>query len=217
MPFTHDEIHFLPIVLSAPRFATYLAEKNGDKSKALALYQWNLELFSAFIVPLQICEVSVRNCIVSAIEKTYGENWPWERSFEISLRDPQRSYSPRRNLTDLRHLPTTGKIVADLRFIFWEKMFTHGHDGAIWNAHFRTVFPHTDPDTSVQALRAEGYEALHKIRDLRNRIAHHEPIFRRDIHEEYGRIREVIRWSNPTAADWIDKIETVTLMASTKP
>ncbi|NGO66689.1 hypothetical protein G6N76_23785 [Rhizobium daejeonense] len=217
MPFTHDEIHNLPTVLSAPRFATYLAEKAGDKEAALELYQWNLELSSAFFVPLQICEVSVRNSIVSAIESTYGPNWPWERGFEISLRNPPTGYSPRRNLMGLRSLPTSGKIVAELSFVFWEKMLTHGHDGAIWNAHFRTVFPNTDSSRTVQALRGEGNDTLFKIRDLRNRIAHHEPIFRRNIQEEYERIRKIISWSNLTAAAWLDKIENVTSMIARKP
>lgn len=217
MPFTHDEIHHLPTVLSAPRFATYLAEKNGDKEAALALYHWNLQLSSAFFVPLQICEVSVRNSIVTAIEGTYGANWPWERGFEISLRNPPRSYSPRRDLVGLRHLPTSGKIVAELKFVFWEKMFTHGHDSAIWNAHFRTAFPNADPNGTIQALRREGNNALFKIRDLRNRIAHHEPIFRRNIQEEYDRIKKVISWSNATAAHWVDKVQEVVRLVGEKP
>lgn len=217
MSFTHDEIQHLPAVLSPPRFATYLAEKNGDKAAALALYQWNLELSSAFIIPLQICEVSVRNSIVTAIEHTYGANWPWEKGFEISLRTSKFGYSPRKNLKSLQKLPTSGKIVAELKFVFWEKMLTAGHDQAIWNRHIQAVFPNTDANKTVQELRAEGHNDLNKIRDLRNRIAHHEPIFRRDIQEEYDRIRKIIFWSNITAADWVDKIEIVTDMISSRP
>lgn len=217
MAFTQDEIQSLPEVLSAPRFATYLAEKGGDKEQALELYRWNLELSAAFLVPLQICEVSVRNSITRAIELTYGANWPWERGFEVGLRNPPRSYSPRRNLVDLRHLPTAGKIVAELNFVFWEKMLTYSHDAAIWNPHFRTVFPNTAPHKTIQFLRGEGNNALFKIRDLRNRIAHHEPIFKRDIQAEYDRIKHVIAWTNATAAAWIDKVEAITPMIATKP
>lgn len=217
LPFTPDEIHSLPSILSAPRFATYLIEKNGDKLEALRLYQWNLEISSAFFVPLQICEVSIRNSIVAAIEATYGANWPWERSFEISLRNPRYGYSPRRDLKKLHRRPTSGKVVADLKFVFWEKMFTSGHDSAIWNQHFRTVFPNTDAAKTVQVLRSEGFDALDKIRDLRNRIAHHEPIFNRNMQDEYDRIRNVIAWRDNTAADWVDKIQTVTAKIPLKP
>ncbi len=209
VPFTHDEIHNLPSVLSAPRFATYLAAKGGDKAAALELYLWNLELSAALLVPLQICEVGVRNSIVSAIERVYGPNWPWERGFEISLRNPTRAYSPRQDLISLRRLPTSGKIVAELKFAFWEKMLTLSHDAAIWNPYFRLAFPNTNPRKTVQELRAEGYNSLSKIRDLRNRIAHHEPIFNRPIRQEYDRILTIISWSNPVAATWVDKIQNV--------
>lgn len=215
--FTHQEIHCLPNVLSSPRFATYLAAKHGDKEKALALYQWNLEISSAFIVPLQIGEVSVRNSIVKAIEMAYGANWPWEKSFEISLRNPMTGYSPRQNIVGLRRLPTTGKIVAELKFVFWQKMFTHGHDAVIWNPYFKAVFPHAEASKTVQVLRAEGYGNLDKIRELRNRIAHHEPIFRCNIQEEYDRIRKMISWVDPVASAWTDKIEKVTAMIAMKP
>ena len=80
-----------------------------------------------------------------------------------------------------------------------------------------TVFPNADPTRTVQQLRAEGFDRLQKIRDLRNRIAHHEPIFRRNVQAEYDRIRSVIAWTNQTAANWLDKIEKVTAMIGVKP
>ncbi|MFP1132396.1 hypothetical protein [Asticcacaulis sp. W401b] len=217
MPFTPPEIQSLPSVLSAPRFATYLAAKGGDKRHALELYQWNLELSAAFFVPLQICEVSVRNAILKAIETVYGANWPWERGFEITLRDPKKAYSPRRDLQNLRHLPTSGKIVAELKFAFWEKMLTNGHDADLWNTYLFASFPHADQTSTVQSIRAQGHNSLFKIRELRNRIAHHEPIFSRNIQQEYDRIREIIAWTDPVAAGWVDKIQRVTGMIPTKP
>lgn len=217
MPFTHDEIHALPNIFSAPRFATYLAEKNGHKVEALELYKWNLEVSCAFLVPLQICEVSVRNAISEGIELTYGANWPFEQSFEISLPNPHRAYSPRANLLQHRNEPTAGKVVAELKFVFWERMFTRRHDSTIWNPYLRAVFPNANAGKSVQELRAEAYHALFAIRDLRNRIAHHEPIFRRNLQEEYDRIKKVIGWRSAVAADWLDKFETVTPHIANKP
>lgn len=210
MPFTHDELHALPDIFSAPRFATYLAAKNGHRVEALELYQWNLDVSCAFFAPLQVCEVSIRNAIAEAIELTYGPNWPYEQSFEIALPNPPRSYSPRANLLQHRNEPTTGKVIAELKFVFWERMFTRRHDSTIWNHHLRTVLPHVDPNKTVQELRKDAYDTLNAIRDLRNRIAHHEPIFRRNIQEEYDRIRAVVGWRSDVAANWLDKVETVT-------
>lgn len=214
--FTQDEIQALPRVLSAPRFATYLDEKNGDSDKALTLYQWNLELSSAFIVTLHICEVSVRNSIVRAIEATYGPKWPWEKSFQISLKDSGKKYRPRQDILKLEGFPTSGKIVAELKFIFWQTMLARGHDAAIWNSYFRYAFPYAPRGKTIQTLRAEGYDNLNSIRLLRNRIAHHEPIFRRNIQQEYNRIRDMISWTDPIAAAWLDKIEKITYLLSVK-
>lgn len=219
MKFTHDEVHSLPIILSAPRFATYLREKDGNKIAALQLYQWNLEVSAAFFVPLQIAEISVRNAIAEAIEYAYGANWPLEKSFQISLSDSQSPhYSPR---TDLKRCQsannTTGKIIAELKFVFWERMLTRRHDDAIWNKHFNTVFPNTDKAIKIYELRRNCFTALEKIRKLRNRIAHHEPIFSRNIQEEYDTIRDVIKWRDNATAAWVDKIETVTAKIILKP
>lgn len=38
---------------------------------------WSFQLSFVFIIPLEICEVSVPNAIVTAIQHTYGANWPW--------------------------------------------------------------------------------------------------------------------------------------------
>lgn len=217
LPFTAPEIHSLPDIISAPRFTTYLNAKNGNRADALRLYQWNLEVSSAFIVPLQICEVSVRNSISDAITATHGANWPFEQGFHIRLSNPNKHYNPRRNVQNLRGERTTGKVIAELKFAFWQYMFTSRHDGTIWNPHFRTVFPYADQNKSVQELRRNAFETLKEIRDLRNRIAHHEPIFGRNIQEEYDRIRDVVSWRSDVAAAWVDKIETLTDKIARKP
>jgi len=74
LPFSPAEIRDLPVVISAPRFATYLQAMGNDREKALALYEWNLDVSSALIIPLQVCEVAVRNGIAEAIEHVHGAN-----------------------------------------------------------------------------------------------------------------------------------------------
>ncbi|KAA0972724.1 hypothetical protein FPY71_04495 [Aureimonas fodinaquatilis] len=210
MPFTPREIEVLPLVISAPRFSTYLRARGGDIEEALRLYRWNLEVSSALLVALQLCEVSVRNSIATAIENTYGPSWPWNRGFQISLKTSRHGYSPRCNLIDLaKRAPATSKIVAELKFIFWEQMFTARHDQAIWNRQLKIVFPNCDCTNTVQQLRTYGLKELNKIRVLRNRIAHHEPILENNIQQEYERIRLMIAWTNDTTAEWLDKIERV--------
>lgn len=49
--------------ISQPRLEPYLTEANGDRERALALYQWNTQLAAAFQEVLANVEVLVRNAI----------------------------------------------------------------------------------------------------------------------------------------------------------
>ena len=213
MPFDHRDLDELPAVLSAPRFATYLRAAGNDRAKALELYEWNLRISSAFLVPLQICEVATRNGVAEALAKVHGENWPWSNGFRRSLPRPKRSahYDPARDLeATAAHRPTTGKVVADLKFAFWERLFTVGQDARLWEPHFRESFPAAPPDRTITELRILAYADVQSIRKFRNRIAHHEPIFSRALIADYRRIIDIIRWRSPTVAAWVERIQTVT-------
>lgn len=58
---------------------------------------------------------------------------------------------------------------------------------------------------------------MQTIRHFRNRIAHHEPIFARNLTADYTLIHDVIRWRSPVAADWMTKVERVTALIAAKP
>ena len=220
MPFSPAELQDLPGVISAPRFATYLQAMGNNRKNALELYEWNLDVSSAFIVPLQVCEVAVRNGIAEAIEAVHGANWPRANGFIRSLPRPKKKfhYNPAYDLQICdRNLPTTGKIIAELKFAFWENIFTVGQDGRIWNAHFRTFFPGAPVTQTIPNCRAQAYNDLQHIRKLRNRIAHHEPIFTRNLADDYQRIHDMIAWRSPTAAAWMDGKQTVMTLIAQKP
>jgi hypothetical protein len=220
MAFTPAELRELPLVISAPRFATYLQAMGNDRERALALYEWNLILSSAFIVPLQVCEVAVRNGVAEAVEKVHGANWPWSNGFLRSLPRPKRAfdYHPDHDLRSVAaRQPTTGKVIAELKFAFWEQIFTAGQDGRMWLAHFRASFPGAPLATPIPVARSTARDHLGAIRKLRNRIAHHEPIFTRNVADDYSRIHEMFGWRSQTAAAWMDRTQGVTALIPLKP
>lgn len=218
MTFSHNQLLNIPKTLSDPRFATYLRHCNNDKALALQLYQWNLELSSAFIIPLHLLEISIRNAVVEGLESVHTHNWAWNQGFIRSLPNPSRGYSPQRNLREVaRTHPTAGKVVADLKFVFWEKMFTARHDARLWNHHINNAFPHAPNSMTISQLRAQLYDDIFIIRKLRNRIAHHEPIFSRDLQEDYNKIYELISWRDTDTANWMCEIQSVTGLILEKP
>ncbi len=220
MSFSKDELRELPGVISAPRFATYLRAAGNDLAKALVLYQWNLDISASLIIPLHICEVAIRNGMAEAIAMVHGENWPWSEGFLISLPVSKRArdYNPAKNLRSIagQHR-TAGKVIAELTFAFWECLFTKGQDDRLWKPYFHECFPGAPDELPISELRQTAHENLIKIRRLRNRIAHHEPIFSRNIAAEYERICEMIGWRSQVAAAWACRVQTTTALIAAKP
>ncbi len=218
MSYTREQLNNIPHILSEPRFATYLQHCGNDRTCALRLYQWNLEISSAFLLPLHLLEISLRNAVAESIENVYTQNWPWDQRFILSLPDRGR-FSPRSNLQQVARMqnPTVGKVVAELKFVFWEKMFTARHDVRIWNHHIKTAFPNSPQNMSVREIREKAFDDIFCIRGLRNRIAHHEPIFSRNLQEDYKEIHELIEWRDQTTSDWMDNIQNVTNLIGQKP
>ena len=131
-------------VLSVPRLSTYLAAYSGDSDTAVQLYLWNAAAASSLMLPMHFAEVSTRNVVSDALESVYGTRWPWNHSFEFSLPSPQRGFNPRSELVSVRSRETTtGKVVAELKFVFWQKMFTQRFDARLWDGHILSLFPST--------------------------------------------------------------------------
>ncbi len=217
--FSPAELAAIPALLSAPRFQTYLAESGSDTSKALSLYHWNAQISAAFLIPLHVFEVAIRNAVSAAAERAYGANWPWHTSFVTSLPSPAApNFNPRLALTktSARH-PTTGKVIADMNFAFWVSMFTARHEGRLWTPSLRSEFPMLPTTVSVKMGRAEIHRIADQVRELRNRIAHHEPIFRRDLTADYAAMELVTSYRCSLTAAWLRRSHTVASLLLMRP
>jgi hypothetical protein len=223
--FTDLEQVAIPIVLSTPRFRTFLAARNNNVLKALQLYHWNAQISSAFLYPLHVFEICIRNAVANAAESSYQTpNWPWSRAFEISLPTTHspRYFSPRRELISTRDWQsrpqqTTGKVIAELKFAFWVSMYTGRHDGRLWNPYLRREYPNIPPGLSVAAGRDKIHVTAGKVKDLRNRIAHHEPIFSRNLNAEYEGIAEIVGYRCQHTLAWMKRTQDVTWLLGLLP
>jgi len=122
-----DEVE-IRATLSAPRSGTYIAAAGGDTAKAVDLYGWNARVSAALMLPAHFAEISTRNAAAAVLERLYGPQWPWNPTFAASLPNTGR-YNPRRDLLNTRGSnPTTGKVIAELKFVFWQKLSTSRND-----------------------------------------------------------------------------------------
>lgn len=216
-----SEIEDMRNVLSAPRLATYedalkrVSPSGFSTTDVLDFYLWNAEVSGALFVTMQLCEVVIRNAASQAIVSIYGEDWPWNQTFVGSLANNEKDILKKGSRDFAPSM--TGKVVAAMTLIFWEKMFTARHDERIWNQNLKTVFPNLDPNLSVAKARERIYSSMKDVRALRNRIAHHEPIFNCDINGNYQKIQWLIGIRCKKTASWMEEKQHVSSLLQSCP
>jgi hypothetical protein len=214
-------INAIKTAISPARIATYetaIGTANVDELAALHLYAWNAQVSGALLTPLHLCEVVIRNAVAAALESVYGTQWPWATVFERSLPDPRIGYSPRRDLMNARRsTQATGKVIPELKFVFWQKMFTQRYDERLWIPYLTSVLPNMDVAKTITERRTMIYQYLDQIRYLRNRIAHHEPIFNRALADDYHKIIELVRFRCEITAFWLSDNQTALETIAKKP
>lgn len=213
--------------ISPNRMGTYEQIKGISKpglvrplalEKALELYAWNAEISACFMHPLHVCEVVVRNGVSNVLETVYGPQWPWSSSFEQSLPNPKSGYSMKKDLRSARAKhSTTGKVIPELKFAFWQKLFTSRHDKRLWDNHLLSEFPNFPAGMQVSDCRKLIFDSLDRARALRNRIAHHEPIFARDLFLDFDTVQTLIDRRCSTTSSWMVAHQQVSRLLVSSP
>lgn len=232
--------------ISENRLATYRERlKLRTDGDCLGLYIWNKKLCGVFLPVLQLLEVSLRNAIhlgylehrkdvllaegkaeeeiAGAIDRAwfktffdlhkteYAESWRQIEQAEITLQKMNRP-----NDID--------QIIAKLSYGFWSHLCSEAHDDA--NPDSLQLWPAIQDHVFLGARKSTGFVTMKEIRDLlvqinhiRNRIAHHEPIwhssqlydlegFVNKVINDFKKCLKVIGWINPS------NLKTLTIMQS---
>ncbi|OOR90853.1 hypothetical protein B0181_04485 [Moraxella caviae] len=203
--------------LSAARFSTY-AKAATDDNHALSLYQWNIEISKAIFGVLGCCEIALRNTISAALQAQYGSQWAWHTGFERSLPSPKHGYKPREALIEARkNTNDINNVIAKLNFAFWQHMLTARHDDRIWSAQFYAVFCGINTPANLAKDRSDLFKNTEHLRRLRNRIAHHEPIFNQNLAHSHQVAINTLQACSPALADWVQNWQNITFLLNGKP
>lgn len=204
-------------LVSKARWSTNLhAAAMADTCPTL-LYLWNMRLCGALLMPLHLVEILVRNAAAEALGAQHGPTWPHSDAFRRRLPQVHSGYCAGTELEKaVRRSARVDDVVAGLSFAFWHQLFTRRFDQSLWMTGFSRVFPHALPLPS-HALRAAAYADLSRLRQLRNRIAHHEPIFHRDIRADLAAATRIIHSRSPSTLDWLLHHEGATSLLATSP
>jgi hypothetical protein len=213
--FNKTDIAGLTATISPERFNTYLIAAGHEPARALRLYMWNAQVGEAFHVPIQAVEVSLRNRANAALVAAFGPDWWQAQPFlDIANADRRDDLEVVRRRIKNRKLPlVTGQIVAGLSFGFWAGVLHGSYNPPVWGGLLRATFP------NLPANR--GRKSLHKsagdIAFVRNRIWHHEPIFKRDLSKDYATVMEMLEWICPIKAQWVQPHCRVPELLMAKP
>ncbi len=91
---------------------------------------------------------------------------------------------------------TPSGLVAEMSFGFWVALFAKRFDHQLWRVALHRAFEPTPP-------RSELHRQLEQLRALRNRVAHHEPILKRDLNGDYESLLEVLAMLSPEVSNWV--------------
>lgn len=196
--------------LSPERVTTYAAAAGGDRARALRLYTWNTAVSAAFYGPLQGLEVALRNAMHRELAATYGPTWYDDPACGLDAGTQRRVEGAKDDLRRDGHAVDPPRLVAALPFGFWVALLGRGGRGGglgapkrnyemtLWRPCLHKAFPH------AKVSRVQAHRPLDYLRTLRNRIAHHEPIFARHLEADYRSIVDVAGWISLETRDWID-------------
>ncbi len=168
----------------------------------LVNYLWNIELSEALYPCLQTFEIALRNSIHTALSDHFQTELWFDQG--ILLDWQQETLQEARDELTLHQKPhEPGRIVAELSFGFWSSMFNSPYETPLWHANgarlLNTVFPNL-PRTL--RTRKKVSQRVERIRRLRNRVFHYEPIWNKgDLEQRHHQVDEALSWISPEMRD----------------
>lgn len=167
-------------LISTPRLYRYKVATRNNTKKAMILYRANLRLSHAIFSVLSIFEIVLRNKIDNHYKAIYSPIFGSDEWLKISIipggfYDNPKCHKTKESIlkavNELGSKYTHDKLLAELNFGFWRFQFASKEFMAAGSTLHR-IFPNRPTGTNHTII----FNKLTFINQLRNRIAHHEPI-----------------------------------------
>lgn len=169
---------------------------------SLRPYTWNTAISAAVYGPLRGLEIALRNAMRRELSWRYGPSWfdnPDTGLDERALRNINRTKMALGRTDRVVEAPQVATV---LPFGFWVSLVDSGgqrnsgckadYGETPWRPALHRAFP-----TRKSLTRRLAHKPLNHLRNFRNRIAHHEPIFKRDLCRDHETILEAAKWISP--------------------
>lgn len=196
-------------ILHTERIDAYRQDGAGPML-TLGRYALNMALSESLYPVLQFSEIALRNAIHQAMTmRCLTDAWYDTRVARLTPWQVDQITAAKSSLAKHRKPITTGRMVAELNFGFWTGFFNKVHSQTgIGHCLTSTIYPHAplaEQDLNKMGIRWQ------KIRDLRNRVFHHERILHwRDLDQRHQSILDVIEWMSPELKHFTTVLERFT-------
>jgi hypothetical protein len=181
--------------LSVERLGSYGQRDQADQCTILARYLWNMAVCESLYSPLQLCEVGLRNAIHQRLTELYGPAWYESPDFSITDWGRYEVEKAKAKLIGQNVQSSPASIVAELQFGFWTHLFQDHYESRtdFLPRSIKHVFLNLPKS---QHNRKQIKRTLDDIRDLRNKVFHHERVVHwTDLKDKHQIMLEVIRWT----------------------
>ena len=186
-----------------------------EEDLALARYLLNVALCESLYTPLHLCEIGLRNAIHRELTKqTKQEDWFDSPAFQLKDRAKKEIAEAKQKLANECKTVTADNVISNLNFGFWTNLFDSHY---VQHTKFlpkgiKGVFPHLPKSLHhIKDRRAD----LDKIRQLRNRVFHHERIIHwKDLDSRHQQIHDVLGWLNPSLRHMAQAVDRFTDLRS---
>ena len=166
-------------IVTPIRMNIYLLACNGNTKQSMTLYRKNLLLTQEMFTVIGCFEIALRNSIDKNLINSLGKDWLRSAATNGDPFDSVKCrYTRESILSGIKKLKKYNhhKLVAELGFGFWRYMYAQNQ----YNATGRVllgVFPSKPKSAaSRQVNNKHIFNQLAKLNEIRNRMAHHEPI-----------------------------------------
>jgi len=211
-------------ILHTERIDAY-RQDGADHTLTLSRYLLNMALSESLYPALQFAEIALRNAMHRELSARCATDAWYDSPIARLTAWQQDKVTEAKDALRKRRKPlTSGRIVAELTFGFWTGFFNNCHARTGIGSYLaRNAFPHAPAPEQYQAKLDRRWQ---HIRDLRNRVFHHERILHwKDLDARHQAILEIIAWMSPELHDlagaldrfvsirkaglnpWIDKLQ----------
>lgn len=174
------------------------------------LYVWNGQAAASFYEAMHLLEVALRNTLNEALSEHWSATWYKDPSVLLTPGSRNKVTEAIQRATAGGVPETPGRVVAELTFGFWWSLLADNYNRSLWQPCLRAAFP-----TSVR--RGRLHSSLDEMRRLRNRCAHHEPIFVRNLARDWQTLLSITGLFSATFRTWVEGVSRVPVVIASKP